>query len=292
MSFPVDLNEVYFGTSVAENITRVYKGRNLIFERGVGPILDPSTQALLDQAALDGFTAASGSVLTALNTAIVDLKAQNIWTNKDAIWVFATNGDNNFALYNIKDPSSIATRINSPVFVPLEGYTFDGVSSYIDSNYNLSTGTNYTLNSGGFTLYTRINANTGGFGTPLGAETSAATDRNLIIPRNGLTISINSNSVNFITGENTKIGYFQLYRTNSTTESYKVNDDAIGSITRASSALANANLYVGALNRVGVPTLPYPGQVSIVTVGGDTSSTAQQERDIFQDYMIALGTQV
>ena len=40
----IDLDEVYLGANVADNITRVYKGGNLIFDRTPTPVLDPATQ--------------------------------------------------------------------------------------------------------------------------------------------------------------------------------------------------------------------------------------------------------
>ena len=155
----IDLDEVYKGGSVANNVTRVYKGGDLIFERGVGPVLDPATQALIDQAAIDGYTAASGAVLTALDTFIKQLKADGIWALLDVIWLPATNGDSDFAIYNLKDPTIFQlTKVNSPTFTSLEGFTGDGATSYLNTLFNLSTDSaNYVLNSASIGVYQRLN---------------------------------------------------------------------------------------------------------------------------------------
>jgi len=119
--------------------------------------LDASTSALLDQATTDGYTAASGTCLTALDTFISTLKSDGIWTLLDALWLPATNGDSDFACYNLKDPSTFKlTKVNSPVFTSLEGFTGDIVSAYLNTNWSPTTnGVNYQFNNASITVYAR-----------------------------------------------------------------------------------------------------------------------------------------
>ena len=119
--------------------------------------LDPATQALLDQATTDGYTAPTGTYLTALDAYIVYLKAQGIWDLLDVLYLPSSGGDSDFACYNLKDPTQFnLTKVNSPTYTIGEGFTGNGTTSYLDTNWNPSTnGVNYTLNDAGTSIYTR-----------------------------------------------------------------------------------------------------------------------------------------
>ena len=102
-----------------------------------------------------GYTAPSASQQTLQNTLVTDLKTAGVWNKLDVFYVFATDGDSDFATLNWKAPSSHqVTKINSPTFTANSGFTGDGSSSYLDTNYNPATsGTNYTLNDASISIW-------------------------------------------------------------------------------------------------------------------------------------------
>lgn len=107
---------------------------------------DADYQAVLNYATTQGYTLPSAGQQTLQNQLVVDLKAGGVWNKLDTLAVFATNGNIDFALIDWKRLSQY-TAVNSPTFTTNEGFTGNGTSSYVDSNFNPSTsGVNYTLN--------------------------------------------------------------------------------------------------------------------------------------------------
>jgi hypothetical protein len=110
---------------------------------------DSDYQAVLNYATTQGYTLPSAGQQIKQNKLIVDLKAAGIWAKLDSFGVFATDGNSNFALIDWKRLVNY-TAVNSPVFSSNGGFTGNGTSSYIDTNYNPATnGVNYTLNNAG-----------------------------------------------------------------------------------------------------------------------------------------------
>jgi hypothetical protein len=108
---------------------------------------DVSYQAILNYATTQGYTKPSAAQQIKQNKLVLDLKAAGVWSKLDTFAVFATDGNNNFALIDWKRLSQY-TAINSPTFTTNEGFTGNGTSSYIDTNFIPSTnGVNFTLNN-------------------------------------------------------------------------------------------------------------------------------------------------
>ena len=120
-----------------------------------GSAFDADYQAVLDRASTLGYTAPSAAQQTLQNTLVEDLKTAGVWSKLDAFYLFATDGDSDYATLNFVAPSNFqATKTNSPTFTADEGFTGDGVSAYLDTNLNASTDTtNYTQNDASFGAY-------------------------------------------------------------------------------------------------------------------------------------------
>jgi hypothetical protein len=111
---------------------------------------DVDYQAILTKATALGYTLPSAGQQTKQNQLILDLKAAGVWTMLDVLYMFATDGNNSFATLNWKNPNSNqCTLVNTPTFTTNQGFTGNGTSSYINTNYNPSTfsSPNYLLNS-------------------------------------------------------------------------------------------------------------------------------------------------
>jgi hypothetical protein len=146
------------------------------------PAVDADYQAVLDRATTQGYTAPSAAQQTLQNTLVEDLKTAGVWDKLDLFYVFATDGDSDYATLNWKAPSSFqATKTNSPTFTANEGFAQSG-TAYLDSGYNLLTdGTNYTQDDMGVfgafpTLSSTSNNNNRPFGGDVGNYLSIRLD--------------------------------------------------------------------------------------------------------------------
>jgi hypothetical protein len=136
-----DIGSVYLGTNA---ISSIYLGTNLVWSG-----MDPDYKAILDYATTQGYTLPSASQQLLQEQLIIDLKSAGVWSKLDTFGVFATDGNSDFALIDWIRLSQY-TAVNSPTFTSNGGFTGNGTSSYIDTNYNPSTsGVNYTLNDAG-----------------------------------------------------------------------------------------------------------------------------------------------
>lgn len=127
-----------------------------IFSQG-GVSFDADYQAVLDYATTQGYTLPSASQKALQNQLVVDLKDAGVWSKLDLFYVFATDGDSDFASINWKDPNNFEiTEVNSPTFTTNEGFQGDGSSSYLDTNFIPSTdstkSTSNTLSAGGYII--------------------------------------------------------------------------------------------------------------------------------------------
>ena len=108
---------------------------------------DANYQAVLNYAITQGYTLPSASQRILQNQLIIDLKAAGIWSKLDTFAVFATDGNSDFALIDWKRLTQY-TAFNSPTFTTNGGFTGNGTSSYISTNFIPSTqGINYTQNN-------------------------------------------------------------------------------------------------------------------------------------------------
>ena len=111
------------------------------------PAFDADYQSVLDYGTAQGYTLPSGGQQTLQNDLLVALKAAGVWSKLDTFANFATDGDSDFALIDWIRLTNY-TAINSPTFTTNQGFTGNGTSSYIDTNFTPDLdGINYTLNN-------------------------------------------------------------------------------------------------------------------------------------------------
>jgi hypothetical protein len=124
-----DIGSVYLGTNA---VSSIYIGTNLVWSG-----MDADYKAVLDYATTQGYTLPSASQRLLQEQLVIDLKDAGIWSKLDTFAVFATDGDEDFALIDWKRLSQY-TAVNSPTFTTDEGFTGNGTSAYIDTNFDLS----------------------------------------------------------------------------------------------------------------------------------------------------------
>jgi hypothetical protein len=126
---------------------------------GGGGGFDTDYQAVLNYATTQGYTLPSAGQQILQNQLVVDLKNAAVWSDLDLFYVFATDGDEDFATINWKDVNNFqATKVNSPNFTTNVGFNSNGSSSYLSSNYvPRSDSTNFQLLSNSLHYYVADN---------------------------------------------------------------------------------------------------------------------------------------
>jgi hypothetical protein len=132
---------------------------------------DPDYQAVLNYATSQSYTLPSASQQILQNQLVLDLKDGGIWSLMDTIYVYATDGDRDYAKLNWKSPSLFfCTEINSPTFTTNQGFIGNGTSSYLNTNWNsVTNGVNFQLNNASMVIYALALS---GVGTPFNGVAS------------------------------------------------------------------------------------------------------------------------
>jgi hypothetical protein len=227
----------------------------------------------------------SDAKIGVLNAYISNLKSgltngTNTWGGHDVLsLLFLDNATD--ALRWINDPATLMTAVNSPTHTPGEGYTGNGSSSYINSNFNPSTdGVQYTQNSASMGVWVRAVGSSGlGYyaGLAVGPDTTAiarSTDGNAWVAF-GPSGGPNNNET---TLSQSASGLLGINRSGAAAIECYVAGVLDGTDTDSSSAPANADIYILARNDSGTPFAHSDGQASIFRAG--RSFTAAEWADI------------
>lgn len=121
--------------------TSAYVSSNAIF------LFDVDYKAVLDRGTALSYTLPTLAQQKLQNRLLMDMKADGVWDKLDVFYNFANNGGRDFARINWKNPSAtVATLFNSITFNSNVGFKGNGTDMYIDTNFQLINGTNYTQN--------------------------------------------------------------------------------------------------------------------------------------------------
>src|SRR5210317_1944603 len=112
-------------------------------------------QDVLDYADSQGYQRPSYAQCALQDALVGDLKDAGVWSKLDTFYVFATDGDSDFAGINFIDPNNHEiTEVNSPTFTSNVGFTGDNLSAYLDPSYNQGTdGVNWSNPNGSFGVW-------------------------------------------------------------------------------------------------------------------------------------------
>ncbi len=188
-------------------------------------------------------TAPSDARKLSIDTLITSLKTAGVWTKLDALYILAAHASQAARLNWVQDLYN-CTAINSPTFTTDRGYTGDGSSSYLDTNFNPTTASTpkLTQNDAHLGLWSRTSA--GSFVNDMGAAATLY----LGARNNGLTDSriCSAGSTGIASADGT--GHFTGARSGSAganSIAYR-NGASIGSPGGTSGALTSGNIFVGA----------------------------------------------
>lgn len=216
-------------------------------------------------------------------------KATTWWGKLDALWVHAAHGAEAGRL-NWLSSSFNCLPVNDPAFVMDRGYASDGVTSYLNTQFNPATeipnGSKYQLNSGTFGIRSNsdIVANGGMAGFWDGTQGT------MLQPRNASNLyqaRVNQVAPSPMSGVlMTSLGMFGASRTEAAVAASYYNGQPFASSTRGSSGPANGALRLGGMS----DTSLNPAQFSMGFIGaGLTSEEHASLFNWFEPYRTALG---
>ena len=267
--------------------------------RGVssgGGAFDADYQAVLNYATTQGYTLPSSGQQALQNQLVVDLKTDGVWSKLDTFAVFATDGSSDFALIDWKRLSDYI-GVNSPTFTINQGFTGNGTSSYIDTNFQPINGTNYAQNSAHFMVYCYANDSASTYyGGAL--DTTPSVIRSLNFGgRDGSnrfsTVAINSTSSD-VTAVNSVLddtGFNLITRKNSTTVKAYKDNTLISTFTNSSSLTSYQlarNIFLLARNLNGAANSFATRKLSIIGIGNDVDLLSNNYYTIVDNYYNAL----
>lgn len=217
------------------------------------------------------------------------LKAEGL-TGIDCLYTRAAHSAQ-ASLLNWMSDAFTASPINSPVFTVDRGWTFDGATSYLDTNYDPTTaGGNFSRNSACMGAWVRsvssdvasttsVMGNAAAFIRPrafstrvAGRMNSSSTEADWVSPATHLgltTIDRNADAANLI-----------AYR----------DGVALGSEANASAVSTSGTIFVGAINTGTVAAQFYAGEVLADFIAPGLGATKQAAiHTILADYKAAVG---
>lgn len=221
-------------------IQKVFSGVNLIWSS-----VDPDAQAFITAASITDPTQQS-----AINTLVIGLKADGLWTKMKAIYPFVGSSATSNS-YNLKNTAQYQITWNGGVTHSSTGVTFNGTNGY--GNTGLIPSSVLTLNNSHLSIYSRTNNTPSRNDTiEIGAISSGARAilglRNTSL-KNTLIGSIDASNNATIINTDAR-GFYNITKNNSTT--YKIFKNSILSTSNSGSALRpNVPLFIAALNNNG-----------------------------------------
>ncbi len=275
----------------------------LVMLQGIPAIMTSRASAFNYDADALAFIAATGitdsTQKSAINTLVVDAKANGWWTRCYAIYPMV-GGTAATHKYNLKDPQDTdgAYRL---VFTG--GWTHastgalpNGTTGYADTKINESSV--FTLNDTAVSFYSRNNV---GSTTSVmwGIYSAVAGDPGIqLLPNLGGALysdlyDLQGGSARFTVANTNTHGYFMQSRVASNDHKVYRNGSSLGGNATSAGSLVSLNLYMSARNDGGTASSFNTNECAFFTVGlGISSGLAATMYADIQDFQTTLGRQV
>lgn len=274
--------------------------QSLTYTEGPAPTPEPEydedLQDVLDFAEQEDYTLPSDEVIELLDDLITELKNLGVWEDLDLLYIFSTDGDEDFATLNLVNPATFkASMVNSVTWIPGSGFQGDGIDGYLNTGWDPATNAvHYTLNEGGAFAYSATNdgAPSGTsllFGTRNGFGTAA---RIHLAPKNASSLHVfglNSNGVASVGSSVSAQGFFHLSRIASNDIKLFKNGSQVGATqTTATDILNNDNLYILAASVNEVPGDFSSETIGVFGIGASFAGKESELNDIFNTFTEAV----
>jgi hypothetical protein len=197
-----------------------------------------------------------GKVNYALNRFVIREIQRGNFQLYDKFWVYAQDQSANAVLSIVKTSTGggATSLVNSPTFTAYQGYTGNGTSSYLNTNFNAAAnGIQYTQNSACYGAYFRTQEGSSNK-VQIGSYTNPSNiSIGLHFTTTGKIYDCNTFASNVNVSDTVTIGRFVNARTSSTVESLWKNGVSYGNVSTNSVAPPNLVNTVLAWNILGVP---------------------------------------
>jgi hypothetical protein len=247
--------------------------------------IDPDAQAFFDRVTTAGGTL-SETEKTATNQLVLDMKSAGIWSSMKAVYPMVGASGASCA-QNLKSSSFTGVFYGGNTFAST-GFTPNGTTGYMDTNYNASVAG--SLDSSHASYYSRTNTTNGG--EDMGTYGNGGQQIGYAF---GLTANyLAFNSIEYIGPSFTPtIGLLLATRISSTTTKWFHRNNSPYSDNQTSTSLKNANLFLGGLNSGGNLFLQSTKQCAFASIGdGLTDTQASDFYIAVQAFQTTLGRQV
>lgn len=244
----------------------------------------------------------SGTETNAYRALINGLVSDGTFSLLDILYIFATNTTTTANL-NLISTSFGITSAAAPSFSADHGYTGNGTTQYLDTNFNPATsGVNVTANSNSMGLYLTNTRAANGSQTDMGCANPANTIYSYMNALSDSTgINAEMNAFNFpasFSTAATPAGFSALTRTSTTLSAYKNNSSTALSPSPATDAalgLPSNNYFLLAFNgpTAGVASAFAPDTITAAFAGAGLSGAQfLLISNRINAYMTALGINV
>ena len=291
MSELVDCINALSAKDIIKSIAKTANGTPFYLQTvGAGGFCD-EYQRIYDD--LDGIgTPPSAAIAAAQNTMVCGLVSAGVWAKLDVFYLFAqtTNAGGEAVMNWVTTGFYNATPVNAPAFVALEGFTGDGLASYIDCNWPTNNGVNYALNNAMYCVYVRNNIQDDGY--TVGTE-GGSTSRTILRVRNSGDIAqgyINANGAVTYAANTEARGLWSMNRSGAIAFEMFQNKTSRGTAVTPAAALSAFDIAVLAWNDTGVMRDWSKHQVSMFAAGADLTVANRSDLvDLVEAYMDSNG---
>lgn len=214
-------------------------------------------------------------------------KATSWWPKLDALWVHAAHAAEAGRL-NWLSSAFNCLPVNDPAFVVDRGYASDGMTSYLDTQFNPAAGgAKFTRNSASFGLRSNTDAGLdGGIGGFIAGGQGVAIQPRDTANRYFFRINQSANTGPGSIASTTARGLFVVSRASASEAKLYVDGVAVLTSGAASVPPVNGNLRLGGVNDGSLRA----AQFSMGFIGaGMTQAEVAGIRDWFEPYRIAVG---
>jgi hypothetical protein len=253
---------------------------------------DEDYQAILDYAEGQSYDLPSEDQQELQNQLVLDLKAAGVWGELDLLYVFATDGDRDFAKINWIDPGNFdCSETNNPAHITNVGFDFNGIDNYLDTGWIASDdAVQYTLNDASLFLYINNEISTSSdFET--GVQQTGSIETLLAVKSIGQTHAFNINAASTaLRGSSvSSIGLFHTQRTASNAMRIFKGGSQVGTdSTEASTSVPSSRTFTIGAARSSTVTGFSDAQIGFYGIGASLSGKESSLNTVWNDYFTSL----
>lgn len=258
-----------------------------------GALVDADYTAVLNRATALGYTLPSAAQQVKQNTLVTSLKASGVWSLLDVLYVFATDGNNDFATLNWKAPSSYKiSRSGTVTFTTNQGYVSNGTNGYLNTGWiPSSNGVNYTLNSA--SLITYIQSHVTASATDLGSAQNflAGANRISFNADDGFGSAlgaINQTGTSVIANGGNCVGLWHVQRKDASNTYHFKNGVQVDTEADASDGVSNIAMFLLCLNNGGTPNFYSTRRMGMFAAGASLNGLESSLYTSWNTYFTSL----